>query len=394
MTNPLTALSSAWQRFWFQPQSTSSLAVFRIAFGLVATLWTATLAPNLLTFFGPHGVLPTPPGGGPGTWGLLDVWNSSTAVVGLFVATLAACVALTVGWCSRPAALLVWIGIVSFEQRNGLVTNSGDGLIRNLAFLCALSPCGSALSLDRLRSAPERFWEFPARAPWALRLIQVQVSIGYLAAVWHKTGNALWREGSAVSYVLRMQDTNRLPAPSFLTHSVVLTELLTFGTLAVELSVGVLVWNRAARPWVLLLGVCLHLSIDASIMVGFFSYAMIAAYLAFVPPETAGRRVLSARDRVLRRRDPHRARKRVPERVTERAPERVRSTPGLPTPPAVVQDRPPSARVAAPVDGELVDHAGIQVMSDRPAEPDSHTPRPVAAGAGHRSADEDAHHGF
>ena len=104
MTNPLTTLSSAWHRFWFQPQSTSSLAVFRIAFGLVATLWTATLAPNLLTFFGPHGILPTPPGDGPGTWGLLDVWNSSAAVVGLFVATLAACVALTVGWCSRPAA--------------------------------------------------------------------------------------------------------------------------------------------------------------------------------------------------------------------------------------------------------------------------------------------------
>ena len=316
MSGPVRPLVSGWQRFWFEPQETSSLALFRIAFGLVATAWTATQAPTLLAFYGPHGILPDQPGGGPGSWGVLAVSNTSGAVVTLFVVTLAASVALTVGLFSRIAALVVWVGIVSFEHRNGLVSNSGDGLIRNLAFFCALAPCGAALSIDRLRAAPDRFWEFPARAPWALRLVQIQLSVGYLSAVWQKAGNAMWRDGTAVSYALRIDDLRRAPTPAFVTHSVLLTELLTFGTLAVELSLGVLVWNRALRPWVLMLGLILHLSIEVSILVGFFSLAMLAAYLAFVPPETAARRALAARDLLgrLRRRRAGGAREEAPRR--------------------------------------------------------------------------------
>jgi hypothetical protein len=247
--------------------------------------------------YGPDGILPTAPSGPPGSWGILSLWHGSTAVVVVFAITLAAAVALTLGLFSRAASIIVLIGIMSFLNRNGLVTNSGDGLVRNLAFFCVLSPSGESLSIDRLRKAPGRFWEFPARAPWALRLVQIQLSVGYLSAVWHKAGNELWREGSAVSYALRMQDIHRFPVPPFITHSLVLTELLTFATLALELSLGVLVWNRALRPWVLLAGASLHLSIDFSILVGFFSYGMLCAYLAFISPETSRRLILAARDR-------------------------------------------------------------------------------------------------
>jgi hypothetical protein len=286
---------AAWNRFWFQPQETSSLALFRIAFGLVATGWTATQGPNLFAFYGRDGVLPDAVG--PGSWGLLALSDGPGLLIGVFVATLVASVAFTVGLFTRLAALVVWVGIVSFQHRNGLVTNSGDGLVRNLAFLSVLAPCGEALSLDRLRRDREHFWEFPERAPWALRLVQIQLSVGYLSAFWAKSGNPLWREGTAVSYSLRIEDIHRLPTPAFVTHSVLLTELLTYGTLAVELSLALLVWNRTLRPWVLLAGIGLHLSIDASLMIGFFSLAMLAAYLSFVPPETATRVVLAVRDR-------------------------------------------------------------------------------------------------
>ena len=296
MSGPVVRAAAGWQRFWFEPQGTATLALFRIAFGLVATAWTLTLTPNLLAFYGPDGILPDPPLGAPGSWGVLTFLNSSAAVVALFAVTLAASLALTVGFFTRVAAVVLWVGIVSFEHRNGLVNNSGDTLIRNLAFLCALAPCGAALSVDRLRRSPGRFWEFPARAPWALRLVQIELSVAYLAAVWHKSGSQTWRDGTAVAYALRIEDLQRLPVPSFLTQSVVWTELLTYGTLALELALGVLVWNRALRPWVLLLGVCLHLSIDVSLAVGLFSFAMLVCYLAFVPAETAAARVLGARD--------------------------------------------------------------------------------------------------
>jgi hypothetical protein len=300
MSEPFGRLTAAWQRFWFDPQETSTLALFRIAFGLVALGWTATLGPNLAAFYGPHGIVPHQLPDGPGAWGVLDIWHGWVAVVVLFAVTLTAAAALTVGMFSRFAAALLWIGIVSFEHRNFLISNSGDGLVRNLAFFCMLSPSGESLSIDRLVKTRERFWEFPARAPWALRLIQLQISIGYLTAVWDKSGNVLWRAGTAVSYSLRIQDIHRFATPSFVTHSVIVTELFTYGTLVTELSLAILIWNKTLRPWILPLGVLLHLSIDFWVLVGFFSYAMFCGYIAFTPPETASRSIVATRNRLRR----------------------------------------------------------------------------------------------
>jgi hypothetical protein len=288
--------TSRWQRFWFEPQETSSLALFRIGFGLVAVGWTATLLPNLFAFYGRDGILPERHRGTPGEWSVLDLSNSPVLLMTLFVVTLVAALAVTVGFHTRIAAILLWVGIVSFENRTTAVTNSGDGVVRSLAFLLALSPAGAALSLDRLRVAPRRFWEFPARAPWALRLIQIQISIGYLSAVLGKFATDQWREGTAVGYALRIDDVHRVAVPAFVTQSSTITTLLTYGTVVIELSLAVLIWNRRLRPLVLVLGVLLHLGIESSIMVGFFSYAMLASYLCFIPPETATRYVLATRN--------------------------------------------------------------------------------------------------
>jgi hypothetical protein len=218
----------------------------------------------------------------------------------VYAATLVGAVALTLGYHTRIAAVVVFVGILSLQRANPMIINSGDGLICNLALYCALAPAGASLSVDRLRTAPDRFWEFPQRAPWPLRLVQIQLSVIYLSTVWRKMQGDLWREGTAVSYALRIADIHRFPTPAFLTDSVILAELLTFGTLALELSLAILVWNRAARPWILTLGVSLHLGIEYSILVGFFSVTMLTVYLAFVPPDTASRLVLRVRDRLTR----------------------------------------------------------------------------------------------
>jgi hypothetical protein len=159
------------------------------------------------------------------------------------------------------------------------------------------SPAGDALSLDRWRLDRERFWEFPERAPWALRLMQIQLSVVYLSTVWEKLQGETWRIGTAVSYSLRALEVQRLPPPAVVVESLALSQLMTLGTLALELALGILVWNRAARPWVLALGVVLHLSIEVSITVGFFSLTMLTLYLVFLPPERATQLVELVRTR-------------------------------------------------------------------------------------------------
>lgn len=297
MTAGLGRVWDAWQRFFFEPRPTSTLAVFRIAFGLVVTAWTLTQLPYLFTFFGPDGLLPNPPKVAAGQWGLLNTVNSVPAVSVVWLATLLAGIALTVGASPRIASIVVLLGLIAFERRNPSLLNSGDILLRVMAVYLVFAPSGESLSWDRWRRHRDAFWEFPLRAPWAMRMLQVQVSIIYVSAVWAKVAGAPWREGTATTFALRMLDQLRFPTPSFVSSSTLLTEWMTFGTLLVELSVGILVWNRRARPWVLGAGALMHLGIEISIMVGFFSIAMWCLYLVFVPPETAERWLLAGRDR-------------------------------------------------------------------------------------------------
>jgi Vitamin K-dependent gamma-carboxylase len=205
--------------------------------------------------------------------------------------------ALLFGFRTRLAALVVFVCLASFERRNPFVLNSGDQLLQVLAFYLVLMPSGVSLSVDRMLKRGEEFWEFPTRPIWPLRLVQIQVSILYLSAVWAKVRGATWNDGTAVSYAFRIDDIARFPVPDFITDSLLIINLLTFGTLAIELSLGILVWNRVLRPWVLLAGVALHLGIDYAVRVGFFSYAVFVAYIAFLPPQTASSLILSARDR-------------------------------------------------------------------------------------------------
>lgn len=279
----MSRVLTAWERFWFAPQETSSLAILRICFGLVALAWTIALAPDLSAFFSRGGLVGGQPETG-GVWGLLGVFPGDLAVTLMFAGLVVTCVCLVLGYRTRLATVLVFVGILSFERRNPFVFNTGDGLIRVMAFYLMLAPAGASLSLDRWRKARDRFWEFPARAPWAMRLLQLQLSVLYIASVWDKVQGTTWNHGTAISYALRVSDLERLPLPAFLTHSAFLSGLLTYGTLLTELSIGVLVWNRRLRPWVLAAGVGMHLAIEWSIRVGFFSLAILTLYLAFLEP--------------------------------------------------------------------------------------------------------------
>ena len=292
---------AAWNNFWFRPAEASTFALFRIAFGVLVLAYTLSLAPTLFAFYSDDGILPAQPEySGTLAWGLLGVFPSDGAVVLFYFLLLVGAICLLVGFQTRLAALVVFVCLISFGRRNPWVLNSGDLLVQVLAFYVLLMPSGAALSVDRWLREPGRFWLFPTRAIWPLRLVQVQVSILYLAAVWAKVRGTTWNDGTAVSYAFRIGDLDRLPVPGFVTDSLVLANLMTFGTLAIELSLGILVWNRVLRPWVLLLGVALHLGIDYSVRVGFFSYAVLAAYVAFIPPDTARSLILATRDRLSR----------------------------------------------------------------------------------------------
>jgi hypothetical protein len=303
MTRAREHLSTAvdgWNRFWFEPVSTAPLAVFRVVFGLVLFFWTLSLLPELSPFFTKNGILPQQAHLTGGAWGLFGTFTSETAVVIVWVLLLVASIALVLGVFSQLAAAIAFVAVLSFEQRNIWVFNSGDALIRLLCFYLIFAPASASLSLRTFLRDRDEFWRFPARAAWPMRLMQLQFSAVYLFAVWDKTRGTTWNNGTAVSIALRITDIQRFPVPGFVSHSLLLSNLLSFGTLVIELSLAVLIWNRTLRPYVLLAGLSLHLGIEYAIRVGFFGVSILSMYLLWVPPERMEAVLLALRRRLSR----------------------------------------------------------------------------------------------
>ncbi|TFV59175.1 hypothetical protein E4P42_09500 [Mycobacterium sp. PS03-16] len=295
--------ADGWHRFWFALEPAYTLGLVRIAFGLLMTAWTLSLYPALADLFGPQGVVPRPPTAD-FTWSVLRLFPDDRAVFIAWILLLVASLALTVGWHSRLAAVLVFILVISFERRNPFVMNAGDVLLRIEALFIALAPSGAALSLDQRRRAGS-FWHAEKRAMWPIRLMQIQVSVIYVSTVIAKLHGETWQEGTAVAYSLRQRDLLFFTTPTWITDTLVISNVLSWGTLVIELAIGLMVWNRRWRPWVLAAGVALHVSILFSMAIGLFSLAIFVLYLAFLPSERARAIADAAAAWLRRRRRPH-----------------------------------------------------------------------------------------
>jgi hypothetical protein len=283
LADRLVDLVRRWRTFWFRPESTAVLGVVRIAFGALMVAWTLSLRADLTKLVGDGSVMPGSPTRG-FEWSLFDLSSGPGLRLGVWFGLLLASIALTIGWHSRVSALLVLVGLTTFQRGNPYVFNSGDALLRLEAIYLALAPCGAALSLDRRRTAGS-FWSAQVRAPWALRLMQVQLSLIYLFSFLNKIGGETWREGTATSYALRMTDIGNFALPSWITMNALLMNVVTWSVLAMELMIGVLVWNDRRRLKVLAVGVVLHLTLVLAFGIAFFSFAMFVLYAAFIPPE-------------------------------------------------------------------------------------------------------------
>jgi hypothetical protein len=284
-------VAQAWERFWFEPQSTTPLGLLRIACGVLLLFFAGATLPDYTAYVGPDGFLPqaTSIEWGFNLYGMSSSMAWAWVLFGLFVVSS---LLFLVGWHTRLAGVVALAVLLSLQRRQPFVFNAGDVLLRLLLLFLCLAPAGAALSLDRWRSvrgSASQFWSSPLRAPWALRLIQIQVSVVYLVTVWAKVRGTTWNDGTAVSYALRLTDLTRFSVPGPLVDGPLIVNLLTWGTLAVEFAIGVLVWNRRARPVVLWVGVLFHLTIHFSLLVGLFSLVMLACYLAFVEGEAVDR---------------------------------------------------------------------------------------------------------
>jgi len=282
-------LSKAWNEFFFAPQSPVPIALFRILYGLAIIANLILLHSDWLNWFGAHAwvTLPTMTKVEPGT--RINLFKlmppADSWVEALFWVFLAFAVLLTIGLLTRVSSVAVFLCLASIQQRSLFITHGGDTFLRVAGFFLMFAPAGAALSIDRLirvRTGRES-GEIQPRSPWAQRMIQIELSLLYFVSFWWKSMGAPWVNGTALYYVSHLEEFRRFPLPGWLQQPIFL-KLGTWFTLALEFSLGVLIWIKEFRYPLLALGLLFHLGIEYAMNVPMFQWDVLPAYVLFIDP--------------------------------------------------------------------------------------------------------------
>ena len=285
-------LRNDWNEFFFKPTSPVTLGLFRLVFGFWTLGYGVLLFPERWTWFSNKGVMTASEAaaynGGAGTYvhqnDLLILPGADHFLTLFFGVYLLAALCLTLGFWSRISAALVYFGICALHARAATIHNSGDTVMVVMAAYLILSPCGAACTVDRLirifRGTEDD--TPPLIVPWAQRLMQLQITVLYLCASLSKASGGPWQDGTAVYYPMHLPESVRFPVLGL--DNIYVINLVTWGTVAIEMALGTVVWVPRLRLAVLGLGVLLHLGIEYGMNIPFFSALMITSYINFLKP--------------------------------------------------------------------------------------------------------------
>jgi hypothetical protein len=302
----LGKLTDAWEHFFFTPQSPTPIALFRILYGLCVAATLILFHTDWLDWFGAHGwisqsaMTQIEPGA---RLNLFQVMPSDDRwIAAFFWVALGFTLLLMAGLWTRFSCVAVFLSLASIQQRAPSIMHSGDTFLRIAGFFLIFAPAGAALSLDRLirvRRGLEGALIRP-RAPWAQRMIQFELALLYFTSFWWKMKGDTWLHGTALYYVLHLPSIARFPIPGWVRYPTILM-MGSWLTLALEFSLGVLIWFRPLRYPLLLLGLLFHLCLEYALNLPMFEWDILAAYVLFIEPADIERVWRTIRERWARR---------------------------------------------------------------------------------------------
>jgi hypothetical protein len=231
-------------------------------------------------------------------------FSSPGQVKVLFAIHLLVCLLFIVGWKTRLMHVLMAMLLVSADSRNVMIENGGWVVLILLSVWSAFLPLGRRFSVDALLASLKARRENSIAAlaerddpprdtrpvvSLAVAALILQWAVIYYFNVVHKTGRE-WRDGTAVYYFFQ-QDRMVTAFGAWVREFVPLGvyQAMTYSTLLIESAVALLL-ILPFRPGVLrmvawALVATLHLSIDAVVQLGPFSWVMATMFFALIPRE-------------------------------------------------------------------------------------------------------------
>jgi hypothetical protein len=271
----------AWCRFFFEAEATDAMKLLRISLGMLLFAAYSIRAFDHSFYYGANGALdlermleffPMKY-----RWSFL-IWFpgdvSLRICTGLLLASLAA---MTFGIFPRCAAFIAYLLHVSFMHRNMAIVYGLDMIATFLLFY---------LSFTRTDRAPKKETWAAMLSSAALRLTQIQVCVIYAYSGWEKLKGSAWWKGEAIWAVFANTQIARWNL-DWIAHFPLIITFATYATILFEIYFPAVIWLRRWRPWVLGIGILLHLGIGLAVFIPFFAALMVVTYASFLTPAEA-----------------------------------------------------------------------------------------------------------
>ncbi|MCM2350802.1 MAG: HTTM domain-containing protein [Bacteriovoracaceae bacterium] len=286
----LKTFVEGWDRFFYSTTDATALCSFRIMFGLFLFLNGISLVEDFEVWFGigSNALVPLQDSFTFYKNFRINIykWLSPTEFSAwlVLVTYIATSFFVMIGFKTRISTIICFILMVSMQNRNYSILNSGDTLMRCMLFLMMFAPTQVKYSVDAyLKKNKDEPFETEISI-LTIRLLQLQFSLVYLATTLFKLKGYDWVDGSAVYYTSRLVNFQRIVLPIVFDYPF-LVKFATWSALFIEFAMGSLVWVKELRLPVLISGLLLHLLIEISMSIGFFEWVMISSYILFLAPK-------------------------------------------------------------------------------------------------------------
>ena len=262
---------------------TRSLAVFRIALGLLIVADMMLRARNFGFYYTDTGIVPADLAVRHTADNAFSVYfftSDTTAIAALFVLQALVGLSLAIGYRTRAATVISFLLVVSLDHHNPFVLSYADTLFRLLLFWAIFLPLGERFAVDAVHSnRTPRGTVSGAIAALALS----QMVFMYVVNGIHKSQSELWRSGEATPLIFGIDEMTFLLGDFLRQYP---TMLEYGGLLWFYMLLGA--WLLIVLPGRLrLLFVSLfiggHLSFALTVRIGAFAYVALAGLALFLP---------------------------------------------------------------------------------------------------------------
>lgn len=170
----------------------------------------------------------------------------------------------------RASAALVYFLTINLDNKAHVTLDGGNNLMHLVIFY---------LIFINTREKQSAF--STTLTNLAALMVKIQVTLVYATAGLLKVMGPLWNKGVALYYTMGVSEYGNHGIFNTLSNYPLLLAAMTLGTVLFQISLPYLIWQRNWRPYIVLMGTALHLSISLVMGLFMFGFAMCVSYFFF-----------------------------------------------------------------------------------------------------------------